>query len=261
MLYLNEELKKFFSKSDPYEVLKKLNGIVYRQVETRKTFRFEHNGKSYFAKLHTGVGWMEIIKNLIQFKKPVLGARDEWTAISYLKKIPVSTMTVVAYGEQGWNPAKLESFIITEDLKQTISLEDYCVSWLDSKPKPSIRRALIREVANVASAIHAHGICHRDLYLCHFLLHKEKNRFPKLSLIDLHRALFREKLPKRWIIKDIAGLYYSAMEIGLSQRDLFYFIRQYSALNEELAFRPNRRLWKAVETKAYKMYKKLGPAR
>ena len=109
MLYLNEELKKFFSKSDPYEVLKKLNGIVYRQVETRKTFRFEHNGKSYFAKLHTGVGWMEIIKNLIQFKKPVLGARDEWTAISYLKKIPVSTMTVVAYGEQGWNPAKLES--------------------------------------------------------------------------------------------------------------------------------------------------------
>ena len=65
MLYLNAELKKFFSNSDPFEILKDLNGTVYRQVQTRKTFRFEHNGKSYFAKVHTGVGWIEIFKNFI----------------------------------------------------------------------------------------------------------------------------------------------------------------------------------------------------
>ena len=261
MLYLNAELKKFFSNSDPFEILKDLNGTVYRQVQTRKTFRFEHNGKSYFAKVHTGVGWIEIFKNFIQFKKPILGARDEWTALNFLKQIPISTMNVVAYGEKGWNPAKLKSFVITEELKQTISLEDYCLNWLVAEPSLSIRRSLIREVANFASAIHAHGVCHRDLYLCHFLLHKDGDYFPKLSLIDLHRALLRKKLPKRWIIKDIAGLYYSAMGIGLSKRDLLRFIRQYTILNEELAYRANRRFWKIVESKADSMHKKLGTAR
>ena len=148
--------------------------------------------------------------------------------MNFLKQIPISTMNVVAYGEKGWNPAKLKSFVITEELKQTISLEDYCLNWLDEKPSISIRRSLIREVANFASSIHAHGVCHRDLYLCHFLLHKDGDYFPKLSLIDLHRALLRKKLPKRWIIKDIAGLYYSAMGIGLSKRDLLRFIRPVS---------------------------------
>ena len=261
MLYLNEEFRKLFLGSDPYKVLTELKGNVYRQVKTRKTFQFEYNGKSYFAKLHTGVGWLEIFKNLIQFKRPVLGARNEWVALNLLKKIPINTMTVVAYGEQGWNPAKLKSFIITEDLAQTITLEDYCLDWLKSNPSVFVRRVLIRRVAIIASLLHSNGICHRDLYLCHFLLHKKEGDLPKLSLIDLHRALIRSKLPTRWILKDIAGLYYSAMNIGLSRRDLLYFIRQYSILNKEFTFRGNKTFWMLVEVKALKMYKKLGPAR
>ena len=260
MLYLSEEFKNFFPESDPYKVLTELRGNVYRQVKTRKTFQFEYNGKSYFAKLHTGVGWFEIFKNLIQLKRPVLGARSEWIALNSLKRIPISTMSVVAYGEQGWNPAKLKSFIITEDLIDTISLEDYCLDWFKSKPSVSVRRVLIREVAKIASTLHSNGICHRDLYLCHFLLNKNLDDFPKLSLIDLHRALIREKLSERWILKDLAGLYYSALNIGLSRRDLLSFIRQYSIINKEFTFRGNRGFWMLVEARAAKMYKKLGPA-
>ena len=261
MLYLNDEFRNFFSDSDPYKVLAELKGNVYRQVKTRKTFQFEYNGKSYFAKLHTGVGWLEIFKNLIQLKKPVLGARSEWIAINLLKKIPINTMSVVAYGERGWNPAKLKSFIITEELVQTTSLEDYCLDWSKSNPSVFVRRVLIRKVARIASLLHSNGICHRDLYLCHFLIHKKGGDFSKLSLIDLHRALVREKLSKRWILKDIAGLYYSAMNIGLSKSDLLFFVRQYSILNKEFIYRGNRRFWILVEAKAAKMYKKLGPAR
>ena len=51
------------------------------------------------------------------------------------------------------------------------------------------------------------------------------------------------------------------MGIGLSKRDLLRFIRQYTILNEELAYRANRRFWKIVESKADSMHKKLGPAR
>ena len=111
MVYLSGELKNFFSDSDPYKVLKELDGNVYREVKNRKTLQFEYNGKSYFAKIHTGVGWIEIFKNLIQLKSPVLGAKNEWSALKLLRSASIKTMTVVAYGEKGWNPAKRQSFI------------------------------------------------------------------------------------------------------------------------------------------------------
>ena len=62
-------------------------------------------------------------------------------------------------------------------------------------------------------------------------------------MIDLHRALIREQLPKRWVIKDIAGLYYSAMGIGLTSRDIQRFIWQYSKLNKNFTVRENGEFW------------------
>ena len=261
MIYLSDELKNFFSDSNPYEVLKELDGNVYRKVKNRKTFQFEYNGKSYFAKIHTGVGWPEIFKNLIQLKYPVISAKNEWLALKYLESTSIKTMTLAAYGEKGWNPAKRQSFIITEDLQQTISLEEYCFNWLDSKTPLCERKELISKVAEIASALHSNGICHRDLYLCHFLLHKEEPKFSKISLIDLHRALIREKLSKRWVIKDIAGLYYSAMNVGLTRRDIQHFIWQYGKVNKNYAYRENGKFWMQVKEKAMRMHKKLGPAR
>lgn len=261
MLYLNGEFKEYFSESDPFKVLQRLEGKVYRQVKSRKTFQFEHNGMTYFAKLHDGVGWLEIFKNLIRLKLPVLGARVEWDAIKRLNQISIATMNVVGFGQRGWNPAKIQSFIITEDLRETISLEEFCLEWTDSPPAHSIRRALIKEVARIASVMHSSGISHRDFYLCHFLLHKEAKYFPKLSLIDLHRAIIQKRLSRRWIIKDIAGLYYSAMQIGLSKRDLLRFALHYSAEDKELAYRNNIEFWAQVEKRADNMFKRLGPAR
>ena len=261
MFYVSDELKNFFSDSNPYEVLKELDGNVYRKVKNRKTFQFEYNGRSYFAKIHMGVGWFEIFKNLIQLKNPVIGAKNEWRALKCLKSTSIKTMTAVAYGEKGWNPAKRQSFIITEDLQQTVSLEDYCLNCSDSKTLLFERRDLISKVAEIASALHCSGICHRDLYLCHFLLHKEEPKFPKISLIDLHRALIRAQLPKRWVIKDIAGLYYSAMNIGLTKREIQRFVWQYGKLNKNYAFRKNSKFWMEVKEKAIRMHKKLGPAR
>src|SRR6185295_20373102 len=54
-----------------------LEGEVYRNVAGRKTLRFSRDGKSYFLKVHLGVGWKEIIKNLIRFRLPVVSAKTE----------------------------------------------------------------------------------------------------------------------------------------------------------------------------------------
>ncbi len=49
---------------------------VYRDKEGRKTLRFEYAGNAWFLKLHTGVGWAEVGKNLLQLRLPVISARQ-----------------------------------------------------------------------------------------------------------------------------------------------------------------------------------------
>ena len=52
-----------------------VSGNIYRSKEGRKTLRLERGGRSFFLKLHTGVGWAEIFKNLLQGRLPVVGPR------------------------------------------------------------------------------------------------------------------------------------------------------------------------------------------
>ena len=260
MFHLNEEIAKNFGESDPYEMLQAKEGNIYRQVKGRKTFQFVLNGRSYFAKLHSGIGWREIFKNLTQLKFPIIGARNEWEAVHRLQELNIATMNIVAYGERGWNPASRESFIITEELSETISLEDYCKDWKSSPPPERTRRKLIEQVASIASALHKNDVCHRDFYLCHFLLHPESEPFPKLSLIDLHRALISKNLARRWIVKDIAGLFYSAKQIGLSNRDLLRFMRHYHSRDLRSAVTDHKQFWVDVKQRSDAMFKKLGPA-
>ena len=92
MKYFDDDLKELFKDADPYAVLANMTGKIYRQVKGRKTVQFEFNNKRYFAKLHTGVGWLEIAKNILQLKSPILGAKNEWRAIEALHNLSVATM-------------------------------------------------------------------------------------------------------------------------------------------------------------------------
>lgn len=260
MFYLNEEFAHNFQGADPFKMLLAMEGNIYRQVKGRKTVQFSLNGKSYFVKAHSGVGWSEIFKNLLQMKMPILGAENEWRAIHHLQELGVATLNAVAYGCRGWNPARRESFIVTEELTNTISLEDFCVDWRKNPPDFKTRIRLIKKVAGISQKLHNNGICHRDFYLCHFLMHSGTTDSPELSLIDLHRALVKKKLAKRWIVKDIAGLYYSAMDIGLSSRDLLRYIKHYSPSGLRDSLSMNKKFWSKVEQRAQRMVEKLGPA-
>lgn len=262
MLWLRDDFKRCWEGCDPFEQVETLQGKVYRQLEARKTLQFEQCGKSFFVKIHRGIGWKEILDNLIRLRAPVLGARNEWRAIKKLESLGVTTLTVVAYGEKGSNPAYQTSFIVTEDLTNTISLADLCAEWPIHPPPFQLKLALINRVADVSRRLHQNGVNHRDYYLCHFLLYIpngvadiDPDHLP-LTLIDLHRSQIRSTTPKRWIIKDIAGLFFSAFDIGLSQRDLFRFIRVYTGLSLREAFIQYQWLWQPLERKAKKLYRR-----
>lgn len=235
-------------EGDVFEAMMQLSGKAFRNVPGRKTMRVEIDGKNYFIKQHFGVGWGEIFKNLLSLKLPILGAMTEVHAIQRLNEIGIASTPLVAYGQRGCNPASMQSFVLTEDLGDIVSLEEML---MDSNPVPdSSRQQMLEAVANIARKLHSAGLCHRDFYLCHFVLNRQHaiaNQYD-LHLIDLHRMLQNQSPSGNAVMKDIAGLYFSMLQNGLGAEDLTVF-RQYY-LPQTAAF------WAKVEARANKLFTK-----
>lgn len=258
-LILAEPFKTLWAGRDAFADVEELSGQVYRELEARRTLRTIVAGRGYFVKIHRGIGWGEIFKNLLTAKLPVLGAGQEWRALERLHEVGVPTMTAVAYGERGSNPADQHSFIVTEELAPTVSLEDFSIDWVKQPPEPRLKRALIAEVARMTGMMHRAGVNHRDCYICHFLLHTDKPVTAddlKLSVIDLHRAQTRPAITKRWRNKDLAALYFSALDIGLTRRDKLRFLKGYFQQPLRQILRDEAPLLARLEGKASKLYER-----
>ena len=239
--------------ADTFTQAMQLRGKAFRDVPGRKTLQFTLAGKSYFIKQHFGVGWREIFKNLLSFKMPILGALTEVKAIEKLDTIGIATTPLVAYGQRGCNPAKQQSFVITEDLGEIITVEELCADW-QSKPI-DFKQQLLEKMANLASQLHGAGLCHRDFYCCHFVLKKADlaQGHLHLTLIDLHRMLFNQSKNGSSVMKDISGLYFSAKQAGLSAEDLTLFKQHYLPQSEQF--------WQQVEARSERLLSKFNSAK
>jgi heptose I phosphotransferase len=258
-LFLREDMAAFWSQARAFEQAANQEGEVFRAREGRRTLRFVANGKSYFLKYHAGIGWKEILKNLLQAKAPVLSAMNEVRAIEAVTQAGLDTMTIAAFGERSSNPARIESFIVTDDLTDTLSLEDVAHLWA-GKPPVQLKRQLIRRLAQIARRMHAAGVNHRDFYLCHFLIKQADfdagNIEVPLYLIDLHRAQLRTSVPRRWLVKDLGGLYFSAAPLALTRTDLLRFVRDYSGCRPAQAVRDQTSLWRAIRHEGERIYRR-----
>ncbi|HZV99604.1 MAG TPA: lipopolysaccharide core heptose(I) kinase RfaP [Methylophilaceae bacterium] len=257
-LEVPQEIREMFEGGDVFDNFMALQGEVFRDVPGRRTLRFEANGKSYFVKQHYGVGWREIFKNLFSLRLPILSAATEARAIRKLDGLGIPTTPLVAYGCRGANPASLQSFVVTQDLGDIISLETLCADWARHPPELRFKRRLLHAVAEMARKFHDNGMNHRDFYICHFCLDKERliKGDTHLYLIDLHRVGIRPEIRPRDRMKDMAALYFSAMNIGLTRRDYLRFLKIYrqkplrEILNSETAF------WKKVSRRAQFLFSK-----
>ena len=256
------ELDDFFKKlwpppDDPFRRVAELAGEEFRRVKTRRTFRVELEGRGFFVKRHLGVGWGEIVKNWLMFKRPVLGALNEYDAINRLRELGVPTMTAAACGCRGKNPAKLESFLITEELADMVDLETLTSSWRDTPPPPGLRIKLIRAVARSVRNMHRGGVNHRDCYLCHYLTPRGGVDFgQKVYVIDLHRAQMRQRVPERYLVKDLAGLCFSSLDAGLTAREALRFIKLYTGNPLHYELKARGKFWANVLKTARKLYLK-----
>lgn len=232
-----------------------IEGECFRNLEGRKTQRIQLGDKYYFIKQHRGVGYKEIFKNLLQLRLPVVSAKNEWLAIKKLKHLGIDVAHVAGYGERGLNPATRESFILMEALAPVQSLETLCANWKQQPPVFTFKQQLIAKTAHIARTLHRHGMNHRDFYICHLLLDETARQPLKLSLIDLHRAEIRATTPERWVIKDLAGLYFSSMDAGLTTRDLFRFMKDYRKQALRDILRHESEFWIKVKTRGDDLYR------
>ena len=133
-------------------------------------------------------------------------------------------MAAVAYGYRGVAPLWTESFLITEELKNCTSLEDVFLKGVWETLTVAERRDLVCLLAQTVKKMHEAGVNHRDCYLCHFLWNREENR---LYIIDLHRSQIRTSVPHRWLLKDIASLYFSSLLQDIPSTYFMRFARVY----------------------------------
>ncbi len=265
-IYLSDELVTHYAKPLDIQNIMQTEGEIIREAPGRQTVLFSHDNKNYYIKSHTGVGWREILKNLSYLKKPVIGAQNEWHGIHHLDRINIKTMTPAGYGMVNRNPARRKSFIITEALENTISLEEFCGQWKTRPPHDEFeirfKRWLIDHLAHTTRVMHNSGANHRDYYLIHFLLRRGYDENGHLSpknshmhLIDLHRMQLRKRTPYRWRVKDVSGLYFSSMDMNLSSRDLFRFMSVYMGKPLRETLSEDIRFWKDVQKPGQRVYR------
>ena len=252
-LFLREDFRILWGSQNPFIAAFALQGETIRALEQRETLAFTVAGKRFFIKRHKGVSWKEILKNLLLLRLPVVSASNEYQAIGKLRELGIGVPVIAAYGKRGWWPGTRESFLVTEDVGEHQSLEDHCQDWDSNPPAFRHKLELIERLAGISRTLHQAGVCHRDYYLCHFLRSAVTGQ---LILIDLHRALVKPQLGQRWIIKDIAGLYFSAMGARLTRRDLYRFMRHYGNFSLREVLQHKQGFWREAEQKALRLFYK-----
>jgi heptose I phosphotransferase len=259
---LRDDIARAWAGRDPFDVALHLDGTAVREVAERSTIRAVIDGRVYYVKRHFGVGWREIFKNLVTLKRPVIDAGNEYKAILDLSAGGLHTLTVAGFGCNGLNPATRRSFLITDELTGTQTLEQVCLRWLESPPSLRTRLQLIERVGEVARRMHALGYVHQDFYLCHLLLAGSSQpmdtraREAPIFVMDLHRAVFHSRIPFRARVKDLGGLFFSAFEIGLRRRDVLRFLQVYFDAPLRSVLTDHAGLLAACERRARSLYDK-----
>jgi hypothetical protein len=190
----------------------------------------------------------QLVHWLTHRRRVSLGRAEHDTAWK-LASEGVGTPHTVACGQQWGALFEKRSFLMTREIAQSESLERKlppCFIGLATSDKIHQRRDFIKELAALVRRFHQTGYRHRDLYFAH-IFHSTAG---SCCLIDLARA-FKPILRRRFQIKDLAQLHYSAPRDHFSRTDRLRFYLAYSG-NKSLGS-SDKRLMTAIVKKAARM--------
>ena len=159
---------------------------------------------------------------------------------------------VIAYGQQWGTIFEKRSFTITQKIPDAEALERKLPRFFHDPPTIEnlrLKREFIYNLAVFIGKFHNTGYRHRDLYLSH-IFYSDTGQF---YLIDLARAFKPVLLAKRFRIKDIAQLYYSADKKYFSKTDRLRFYHKLTGRTE--LTKKDKRFISKVKSKAIRMAK------
>ena len=173
-----------------------------------------------FIKRYSPVPLKEKLKLKLFCKPPTADAFDEWNAISLFHTHNLNTMEPIAVARVGDKTCNL-----TLGIQDYVRASDLFASFTDADVDR--KRNLLKNMAELAGNIHALNLAHQDLYLVHFFVKESEN--DAVYLIDLQRTLIQKKMARRWHVKDLAQLLFSAMPY-VTQSDIDYFWELYTEI-------------------------------
>ncbi|MGB2987692.1 MAG: lipopolysaccharide kinase InaA family protein [Phycisphaerae bacterium] len=163
-----------------------------------------------------------------EMRRSVTGASSlagmEWTWMHRLAADGISCVKPIAFGEQFRGAKELRSAILMEAVPGA-SLEYWVDQWGEDD-RPTIR-SLVQPLAALVARLHERGYIHRDLYLSHVFHDPASPPEASLHLIDLQRVIRPRWRHRRWIIKDLASLNFSAPPHLVSKTDRLRWLTHY----------------------------------
>jgi len=238
------------------------DGRCLRVLEDRENWRLELRAqgqpvRGFYLKKHHVRTWQSRVQAKLGGAPGESAGRVEASNARRLADTGIGVMDVVAYGETLRGDGRLESFVLTEELEGYAPLDDFLRRRF--VPLPPGRRAaraddlkqLIRQVALLAREFHGAGYNHRDFYCCHLFVREcGRGRF-EVKLIDLQRVQRRRWWRRRWLVKDLAQLAFSAPRDRIKCTHRLAFVRDYLGVQR---LRPcDKRLIRQVLAKQRRM--------
>jgi heptose I phosphotransferase len=249
------------------DVMATSGGRCLRALADRENWRLElrdadRRPRGVYLKKHHVRTWASRLRAKLGAGPGETAARIEARNVRHLDADGIDVMHLVAYGEALHRDGLLESFLLTEELSGYVQLDQFLterfpVRELDrTAPKSPELDRLIRRVAEVARRFHAAGYNHRDLYCCHFFVREPSPGQFDIKLIDLQRVQHRRRRRRRWVVKDLAQLAYSAPRDRIKCTHKMAFIRHYLGVRKLRA--GDKRLIREVLAKQQLMEQKQG---
>lgn len=207
--------------------LVKLNiGRFRRRVQFEATPGGQREPVKVFMKRYDRPPIVGQICNWLSHGRRKSFAAVEREAIEDLAAAGVGVPRVAAFGEEWGILFERRSFLTTEEIRDSQSLErrlPECFTGPATSTALHARRDFIHRLAEFIRRFHATGRRHRDLYLCHIFC-SDAGEF---RLIDLARVS-RPLLQRRFRIKDLAQLHYSSPARRFSRTDRMRFYLTYA---------------------------------
>ncbi|MEK6642476.1 MAG: lipopolysaccharide kinase InaA family protein [Planctomycetota bacterium] len=192
--------------------------------------------RTWYLKRYRHPPLREQIRRMMATGRDRGSAHHEVRFARKLNAIGVPSLMTIAHGQLMNGPWELGSFAISEgltglSLEQVIgSATDDALGVADSQlpiANSLERHDLARQLGLLTRLMHHNNFYHRDFYLCHVFLTRNANGGIVLRVIDLARMIEKPWRARRWRIKDLASLHFSATAPPVTRTDRMRFMRAY----------------------------------